>query len=134
MPFGFINDKGKLRIKAESTVNSNNVYTFYTSALNIISWYNPENVSSSNGVVTGWNDSLGTNNFTTVSGTINVVTYNGYKILYSPPLNYPNIGPYLDGPNATGKSLGGILFGYQDISLNQEGFYSSYLFFGTILR
>jgi hypothetical protein len=102
---------------------------FTTSSLNIISWYNPENVSSnSGGVVTGWNDSLGINNFTTASGTINVVTYNGYKILYSPPLSSPNIGPYLDGPNATGKSLGGILFGYQDISLNQEGNYLSCLF------
>lgn len=106
--------------------NSINTFTFTSANLNIISWYNPNNVSSTSGVVTGWNDSLGNYNFTNYSGTINVVTYNGYNILYSPYIS--TTGPSLSGPNFTGKSLGGLLFGYKMTSVNQQGNYLACLF------
>jgi hypothetical protein len=87
---------------------------FSTTSLNIIYWFNPETLTGTK--VTNWNDSISNYNLTKYKGDIDIIDYNGYKILKT---NYSE-GSMLKSSSKVSKKLGGVLFGYNLTNLNQQ--------------
>lgn len=111
MPFIFRNYLGELQVGEYNKVFGPRTFTFTTTSLNIISWFNPSNVTLVNtNQVTALTDSLGVNNLTTVSaaGTVLQSTYNGYPVLYQPSTS---VQGQMQGP-ANNLNYGGVIFGY----------------------
>jgi hypothetical protein len=80
-----------------------------TSQMNLISWYNPDNVTVSGSNVTSWPDSLNNNNLTTIASGVPIKTTgpNSKSVIQAASTT---VGCRITTPAATNPTIGGILF------------------------